>query len=237
MTARDSHPDLLLGPHSDRRIDAYIAKSADFARPILEHVRALVHEACPGVEETIKWGMPTFVHAGAILCGMAAFKHHASFGFWRHADVVGGERGEGMGSFGRLASVRDLPPKRQLLAYLRKAMRLNEALAEPAVAKPVVMKSVVAKSAVVKSVGAESARAKQPPAAKPLPPMPADFAAALRAAPAASAQFDAFAPSHRREYLDWITEAKRPDTRARRIAQAIEWLGEGKSRHWKYERR
>jgi hypothetical protein len=222
MTARDSHPDLPLDPHSDRRIDAYIAKSADFARPILEHVRALVHEACPGVEETIKWGMPTFVHAGAILCGMAAFKHHASFGFWRHAEIVGGERGEGMGSFGKLASVRDLPPKRQLLAYLREAMRLNEALAKPALAKSVV---------------AQPARTKKSSAAKPLPPMPADFAAALRAAPAASAQFDAFAPSHRREYLDWIIEAKRPDTRARRIAQAIEWLGEGKSRHWKYERR
>ena len=89
-------------PARDPRIDAYIAKSAAFAQPILEHVRALVHEACPDVEETIKWGMPTFVHAGAILCGMAAFKQHASFGFWRHADVVGGERSEGMGSFGKL---------------------------------------------------------------------------------------------------------------------------------------
>lgn len=218
MTARDSRLDL----HLDRRIDAYIAKSADFARPILEYARALVHEACPGVEETIKWGMPTFVHAGAILCGMAAFKHHASFGFWRHAEVVGGERGEGMGSFGKLASVRDLPPRRQLLAYLRKAMRLGEA---------------AAKTAVAKSADAKPARAKKSPAAKALPSMPADFAAALRAAPTARAQFDAFAPSHRREYLDWIIEAKRPETRARRIAQAIAWLGEGKSRHWKYERR
>lgn len=218
MTAGDSRP----AAHPDRRIDAYIAKSAEFARPILEHVRARVHEACPGVEETIKWGMPTFVHADAILCGMAAFKHHASFGFWRHAEVVGGERSEGMGSFGKLASVRDLPSKRQLLAYLRKAMRLNEAAAKPAGAK---------------SADAKPARAKKSPAAKPLPQMPTDFAAALRAAPAASAQFDAFAPSHRREYLEWNIEARRPDTRARRIAQAVAWLGEGKSRHWKYERR
>jgi uncharacterized protein YdeI (YjbR/CyaY-like superfamily) len=199
----------------DPRIDAYIAKSPEFARPILEHVRALVHEACPDIEETIKWGMPTFVHAGAILCGMAAFKHHASFGFWRHAEVVGGENNEGMGSFGKLTTVRDLPAKRRLLTYLRKAIRLSEA-------------------------GAKTKAAAKAPnqrtASKPLPPIPTDFAAALRAAPAAGTNFDAFAPSHRREYLEWILEAKRQETRARRIAQAVEWLSEGKSRHWKYER-
>jgi uncharacterized protein YdeI (YjbR/CyaY-like superfamily) len=194
----------------DSRIDVYIEKSAEFARPILEHVRALVHEACPGVEETIKWGMPTFVHAGAILCGMAAFKQHASFGFWRHAEVVGGERNEGMGSFGKLTSVRDLPPKRKLLTHLRKAMRLNEA-------------------------GPQATTARKTSAPKPVPSIPADFAAALREAPAARANFDAFAPSHRREYLEWILEAKRPETRARRIAQAVAWLAEGKSRNWKYE--
>lgn len=195
----------------DPRIDTYIATSAEFARPILEHARALVHEACPDVEETIKWGMPTFVHAGAILCGMAAFKRHASFGFWRHADVVGGERNEGMGSFGKLTSVRDLPPKRQLLAHLRKAMRLNEA-------------------------GTKRPVARKAAAPRPLPDLPDDFAKALAANPAARKAYEGFPPGHRREYLEWILEARRAETRARRIAQALAWLGEGKSRNWKYER-
>lgn len=194
----------------DPRIDAYIAKSAEFARPILEHLRALVHEGCPEVEETLKWSMPAFLHGGAILCSMAAFKQHASFGFWRHAEVVGGEAAEGMGSFGKLTSLRDLPPKRQLLAYVKKAAALNASGA----AKPRTPKA----------------------APKPMPEIPDDFAAALRASPEARRVFDAFAPSHRREYLEWILEAKRPETRAKRIAQAVEQMVEGKSRNWKYER-
>lgn len=203
--------------HRDPRIDAYIAKAEPFARPILEHVRALVHEGCPEVEETIKWGMPSFVHAGGILCGMAAFKRHASFGFWKHAEVLGEPvASEGMGSFGKLEAVGDLPAKRQLLAYVRKAARLNETRGQEARMRP--------------------ATPRKTAASRPLPDVPADFAAALRAAPAAHAHFDAFAPSHRREYLAWIIDAKREDTRARRISQAIEWLGEGKSRNWKYER-
>ncbi len=195
----------------DPRVDAYIARSADFARPILEYVRARVHEACPDIEETIKWGMPTFMHAGGILCGMAAFKRHASFGFWKHALVVGdGSPAEGMGSFGKLSSVADLPAKRQLLAYLKKAARLNE-----------------------QGVRAPAARKAAMP--KPLPEIPADFTAALRGDAAAKTTFEGFAPSHRREYLEWILGAKREETRARRIAQAVEWLAEGKSRNWKYE--
>lgn len=194
----------------DPRIDAYIARSAEFARPILEYVRTLVHEACPQVEETIKWGMPIFVHADGILCNMAAFKAHASFGFWKHALVIGDETGggEGMGSFGKLTSVRDLPSKRHLLAYLKKAARLNE----QSVKSPAVRKA----------------------APKPLPEIPDDFVQALRDNTAARKTFDTFAPSHRREYLDWIIDAKRAETRARRIAQAVEWLAEGKSRNWKY---
>src|SRR3546814_2493006 len=113
----------------DPRVDAYIARSAPFARPILEHVRELVHEACPDVEETIKWGAPSFVHAGGILAGMAAFKQHASFGYWKHELVVGeGAERDGMGSYGKLAGVGDLPPRRQLLAHNRrdrKSTRLN----------------------------------------------------------------------------------------------------------------
>lgn len=193
----------------DPRIDDYIANAEPFARPILARLRALVYEACPQADETIKWGMPFFVSDGASLCHMAAFKRHAAFGFWRHAEVMGGERpAEGMGSFGKLASLDDLPPKRELVALLKQAAKLNASGGKPV--KPV---------------------------AKKIPrPLPDDFAAALTSAPAAKRVFDAFAPSHRREYLEWILEAKRADTRAKRIAQAVEWLAEGKSRNWKYER-
>ena len=193
----------------DPRIDAYIERAAPFAQPILQHVRGLVHEACPAVEETIKWGMPTFVHAGAILCGMAAFKQHASFGFWKHALVVGeGEPRDGMGSYGKLVSLDDLPPKRTLLAHLRKAVALNEA-------------------------GVKSPARKSAP--KPPPETPAELAAALAQAPAAKAAFDAFPPGCRREYIEWIAGAKRPETRARRVSEAVAWMAEGKRRNWKYE--
>ena len=193
----------------DPRIDAYIERAAPFAQPILRHVRALVHEACPTVEETIKWGMPTFVHAGAILCGMAAFKQHASFGFWKHALVVGeGEPRDGMGSYGKLVSLDDLPPKRTLLAHLRKAVALNEA-------------------------GVKSPARKSAP--KPPPETTPELAAALAQSPAAKAAFDAFPPGCRREYIEWIAGAKRPETRARRVSEAVAWMAEGKRRNWKYE--
>ena len=200
---------------TDPRIDAYIERAAPFARPILVHVRALVHQACPGVEETIKWGMPTFMHAGAILCGMAAFKQHASFGFWKHAMVVGeGERADekprdGMGSYGKLTALDDLPTKKILLAHIRKAMKLNE-----------------------DGVKVPAARKAAP---RPAPETPADLLAAFKQDKAAQATFDAFPPSCKREYIEWIVEAKREDTRAKRLAQAVEWLAEGKRRNWKYE--
>ena len=193
----------------DPRIDAYIERAAPFAQPILQHVRVLVHEACPAVEETIKWGMPTFVHAGAILCGMAAFRQHASFGFWKHALVVGeGEPRDGMGSYGKLVSLDDLPPKRTLLAHLRKAVALNEA-------------------------GVKSPARKSAP--KPPPETTPELAAALAQSPAAKAAFDAFPPGCRREYIEWIVEAKRAETRSRRVAEAVAWMAEGKRRNWKYE--
>ncbi len=192
----------------DPRIDAYIERAAPFAQPILQHVRVLVHEACPAVEETIKWGMPTFVHAGAILCGMAAFKQHASFGFWKHALVVGeGEPRDGMGSYAKLVSLDDLPPKRTLLAHLRKAVALNEA-------------------------GVKSPARKSAP--KPPPETTPELAAALAQSPAAKAAFDAFPPGCRREYIEWIAGAKRPETRARRVSEAVAWMAEGKRRNWKY---
>ena len=194
----------------DPRIDAYIERAAPFARPILAHARALVHQACPQVEETIKWGMPTFVHAGGILCGMAAFKQHASFGFWKHALVVGeGEPRDGMGSYGKMLSLDDFPAKKIVLAHIRKAMKLNED--------------------GVKMPAARKAASKLPPE------MPEDLVAALNKDNAAKATFDAFPPSGRREYIEWIVEAKREETRAKRLAQTVEWLAEGKRRNWKYE--
>ena len=194
----------------DPRIDAYIERAAPFAQPILAHVRELVHEACPQVEESIKWGMPSFSHAGGILCGMAAFKQHASFGFWKHALVVGeGEPRDGMGSYGKMTSLQDLPPKKRLLAHIRKAMQLNE-----------------------DGVKAPAARKSAP---KSPPETPDDLAAALKENKPAQATFDAFPPGCKRDYIEWIVEAKREDTRAKRLAQAVEWMAEGKRRNWKYE--
>jgi uncharacterized protein YdeI (YjbR/CyaY-like superfamily) len=198
-------------PKIDPRVDAYIAKAAPFARPILEKIRAAVHEACPEAEETMKWSSPSWMSSGRILCGMSAFKEHAVFGFWHKGmtSVVGewGARaGEAMGTFGRLTSSDDLPPAKALKTWLRKAVALN----------------------------ASDAPARAPARKKPPFKVPADLALALKKNKKAAAAFDAFPPSHRREYVEWITEAKREETRAKRLATAIAWIAEGKSRNWKY---
>jgi uncharacterized protein YdeI (YjbR/CyaY-like superfamily) len=194
---------------TDPRIDAYIARQADFARPILEHLRRIVREAAPGVEETIKWSMPHFTYKGRLFAGMAAFKAHASFGLWQASAVLGetGSERDAMGQFGRLTSIADLPPERELKALIERAASLAEAGPKP--------------------------RPKKPP--KPELATPADLRAALDAEPKAAATFDAFSPSCRREYVEWVTEAKRPETRSKRLAQAVEWMAEGKRRNWKYE--
>lgn len=196
----------------DARIDAYIQRAAPFAQPILERLRAVVHDACPEVEESVKWGMPSFQYGGRILCGMAAFKQHASFGFWQHAQVMETDEREGMGSLGKLASLKDLPPKRELVALVRKAMSLIDA-------------------------GVKPAGARKTASPKPSVEAPDDLLKALRGNRAAKAVFEAFPPSQKREYVEWISEAKREDTRARRLAQAVEWMAEGKPRHWKYQKR
>lgn len=195
---------------TDPRIDSYIARQADFARPILEHLRSAVHAACPEAEETLKWSMPHFLYKGQMLAGMAAFKAHATFGFWRAKEVLGetGAERDAMGQFGRLTSVADLPPDDVLSALIGKAMALTDS-------------------------GARPARAKAAP--KPVPETPPELETALSANPAARATFDGFPPSCRREYVEWVTEAKRPETRDKRIAQAVEWMAEGKRRNWKYE--
>lgn len=212
-------------PKTDPRIDAYIAKSADFARPILLHFRQVVHEACPQVEETMKWSFPHFTYGGKILCSMASFKQHCALGFWNGAEVVGeafqGEKA--MGSLGRITSLKDLPAKRTLAGYVKKQAALIDAGVKRTV-KPV--------PAGRGALAAREARR------KPLD-VPEELVAALalKKHAKAKAAFEGFSPSHRREYVEWIAEAKRADTREKRVAQALEWLAEGKSRNWKYERK
>lgn len=195
-------------PDRDKRIDAYIAKSADFARPILEELRARVHAACPEVEETIKWSMPAFDYRGP-LAGMAAFKKHCAFGFWKHTLVIGDDpkAQEAMGSFGCLTSLDQLPSKAQFAKHMKVAMKLNDQ-------------------------GIKIVKPKKP--AKAPATLHPEFAAALKRNKKAKAGLDGLAPGQQREYLEWIAEAKQDSTRARRIEQALEWLAEGKPRHWKY---
>lgn len=198
---------------TDPRVDAYMARSAPFARPILSYIRKAVHAGCPEVEETIKWSFPHFVYKG-VLCSMASFKEHCALGFWKGSLLGhgGGTKGsEAMGQFGRITSVDDLPSSRELVALVRKAAALNDQ-------------------------GVKVVRRKQT-STKPVPTAPADFMKALRANKQALAAFTGFSPSHKREYVEWIEEAKTDATRQRRMATAIEWLSAGKSRNWKYERK
>ncbi len=194
---------------TDPRIDAYIdEKAADFAKPILRHLRAMMHEACPDCEETLKWSMPTFMYKGKILAGLASFKAHATFGYWNDSMLQTEEKNRSaMGQFGRLTSVDDLPPRETLIALTRKSMALIDSGARP-----------------------ERQRAAKAPFA-----VPQDLQAAIDGAPAAKATWEAFPPSCQREYVEWVTEAKRDETRAKRLDQTVEWLAEGKRRNWKYE--
>ena len=194
---------------TDPRIDAYIDRQADFAKPILRHLREAVHAACPECEEAVKWSSPHFLYKGEMLAGMAAFKQHATFGFWRGSLVVGegNEQMSGMGQFGRLTSVDDLPARAELAALIHKAMKLTDDGVKPPRDK----------------------HKKEPFT------VPQDLRAALDANQAAAATFDGFPPSQQREYVEWVTEAKRDETRSKRLAQSLEWLAEGKRRNWKYE--
>jgi hypothetical protein len=196
----------------DPRVDTYIAKAPAFAQPILIRLRDAVHTGCPDVVETIKWSVPSFEYKGPF-CGMASFKKHAMFGFWKHKlmqDVLPKGDHRAFGRFGRLESVDDVPSKAALVKIIRIAKKLNDD-------------------------GVKVPRA--PKVAKPPVKTPADLMAALKKSPRALAAFKAFPPSHKREYVEWITDAKGEDTRTRRVAQAIEWMSEGKSRNWKYDRR
>lgn len=199
-------------PKKDSRIDDYIASSAEFAKPILTYLREVVHAACPDVEETVKWKMPAFMHNG-MLCSMAAFKQHAAFNLWKGGSIVGSDGDRvAMGQFGRITKVSDLPPKKVLTGYIREVAARNDA----------------------RALAPKAARTSKPaPRRKPLP-IPADLAAALEGNAKARAAFEGFSPSHRREYIEWIVEAKRAETRRRRLAEAVGMLAEGKTRNWKY---
>jgi uncharacterized protein YdeI (YjbR/CyaY-like superfamily) len=189
----------------DPRVDAYVEKAADFAKPILKHLRKVVHKGCPEVEETMKWSMPHFDYKGP-LAGMAAFKAHCAFGFWKGSLIVPGSK-EAMGQFGCITKIADLPKEEVLVGYVRKAVELNDQ-----------------KVKVPRPVKHEKKEI----------PMPADLASALKKNAKARAAYAGFRPSHRREYLEWITEAKTDETRRKRLETAVDWMSEGKPRHWKY---
>ena len=194
-------------PQKDPRIDAYIEKAQPFAQPVLRYLREVVHDASPEIEETVKWGAPFFEYNGP-LCSMAAFKQHCAFGFWKGALVVDdAPETEGAGQFGKITRIEDLPPRETLIAYVLRAMELNDS-------------------------GAVTGRRKVP---KPELEMPVDFEAALGENPAAREAFDSFPPSHRREYIEWIIDAKRDETRKRRIEKAVAQIAASKSLNWKYQ--
>lgn len=203
--------------HTDPRVDAYIAKAAPFAQPILQHLRALVHKACPSATENIKWGRPFFEHQG-ILCAMSAFKQHCSFMLWGASllsdphKILQKEEDSGMGQFGQLTSINDLPADKILIAYIKEAAALNEQGIK-ARAKPAVKKD------------------------KKELEIPDYFQKALAKNKKAAATFADFSYTNQKDYVEWITEAKTETTREKRIATAIEWLAEGKNRNWKYEKK
>ncbi len=201
---------------TDKRIDAYILKSQAFAQPVLNHLRALVHAACADVEETIKWGFPHFDYKVEMMCSMAAFKEHCVFGFWKAGlmkdkSLLAVAKSEiAMGHFGKIRSLNDLPSDKKIIAYIQEAMKLNDE-------------------------GIKIPKKENPDSQKELL-IPDYFLKELKQHKPAQKAFDAFSPSCKREYIEWIVDAKTEATRMKRMTQAIEWISEGKKRHWKYER-
>ena len=197
-------------PNKDPRVDAYIEKSANFDKPVLTHLRKLVHKASPKISETVKWGMPAFEYKG-IVCGIAAFKEHCTFGFWKHSllDYNGfSTEKTAMGSFGRITSKKDLPSDDTIVKLVQRAVELNENGVKVAKPKPAAKKELV---------------------------VPNYLTDALKKNKADQKTFENFPPSCKKEYVEWITEAKTEPTREKRLATTIEWLSEGKRRNWKYE--
>jgi uncharacterized protein YdeI (YjbR/CyaY-like superfamily) len=196
----------------NKAIDAYIAKSPAFAKPILIHFRALIHKTCPDVEETIKWSMPFYDYKNNPICMSAAFKEHCAIRFWKTSLIKGikKEDAEGMSSFGRITSLKDMPSDKKLIGYIKEAMLLNEK-------------------------GIKIAKTK-PGKAKELP-TPSYFKKAFAANKKASQEFEKFSPSKKKDYITWLIEAKTEETRAKRMETALEWIAEGKGRNWRYEKK
>lgn len=199
----------------DPRIDAYIEKSAAFAKPVLNHIRKLIHLASPEIRETIKWGFPHFDYKGTI-CSMASFKEHCAFGFWKSSllsdpySILKKEASDSMGQLGRIKSIADLPSDEIFTAYILEAISLND-------------KGI----RVVKKTGSAKSEVE----------IPEYFQRVLDDHSIAKSSFEKLSNSHRKEYILWIEEAKTEATRHKRISTAIEWLSEGKSKNWKYERK
>jgi uncharacterized protein YdeI (YjbR/CyaY-like superfamily) len=202
----------------DPRVDAYIEKAAPFAQPILTHLRELMHRACPRAAEAMKWSMPFFLQQGIILANMAAFKQHCAFGFWgpemkKMLDAVGLNSSDAMGTLGRITSLKDLPSDKSLLAYMRHAADLVET-----------------------GQRTKSLERPQKPAKKKPVSVPPALASALKKNKVAAKAFAEFSPSCQREYCEWIAEAKRQETKEKRLQQAVAQIAQGKSRYWKYEK-
>jgi uncharacterized protein YdeI (YjbR/CyaY-like superfamily) len=202
-------------PSKDPRIDDYISKSAKFAQPILKHLRKLVHLGCPKVQETMKWSFPHFDYKG-IMCSMAAFKNHCSFGFWKatlmidEKELLNRVGKTDMAHFDKITSLNDLPPDEIIISYIKEAARLNEEEVKLPPKKPSTDKKELA--------------------------VPEELNTALKKNKKALSTFESFSPSHKKEYIQWISEAKTDATREKRLETAIKWMSEGKGRHWKYER-
>jgi len=196
----------------DKSVDQYIAKSQDFAKPILKHIRELIHKGCPEIEEKMKWSFPTFNYKGSILCNMAAFKQHATFGFWkatllRSNGVMPQADESAMGQFGRITKLSELPSDKTILKIVREAVKLEDAEVK-----------------VPKKKKADRKRLA----------IPDYFKKALSKNKKAKKIFDDFSSSNKREYIEWVTEAKTEETRNKRLNTSIKWLSEGKPRNWKY---
>jgi uncharacterized protein YdeI (YjbR/CyaY-like superfamily) len=205
----------------DPRLDAYIAKAAPFAKPILIHLRELIHDTCPSVEETMKWSFPHFMYTGKadkksrVLCSMASFKQHCAFGFWYRGGWVMSDESkpssEGMGQFGKITSLSDLPKDKALIKQIKDAMKVHDAGIKPRVRPKATEKKELE--------------------------VPADVISALKKNKKALATFDGFSYTNKKEYVDWITEAKSEQTRVSRLATAVQWMSEGKVRNWKYAKK
>ncbi len=191
-------------------VDAYIKKSPEFARPILVKLRALFHRADSRIQETMKWGVPHFEYKG-IVGSFAAFKQHVGFGFWKSkllkdpANLFGGDPKASMSS-SKLTSIKHLPADKVILSYIQRAVELNE-------------EEVI----VPKEVNR-----------RPKLTAPDFFVAALKKNKKAQTNFQAFSETNRRDYIEWLIDAKQKETQKRRLATALNWLAEGKPRNWKY---